>query len=172
MKIKVNCCFKALSVGVVCYVAIATWDMDNDQSWGLADLERWRDLSWGTRETTLDAAVFLLLFFFYIKTPWMSSSILTLSVPESWVATRNGDWARNRNWESQSRCQAQEWAQLRQNSKNSNALHVLSPLQFLKHPEMCYLLWPSCQVGVGEYYDSHLTGRRNERSGRLSVIEN
>lgn len=66
MKIKVNCCFKALSVGVVCYVAIATWDMDNDQSWGLADLERWRDLSWGTRETTLDAAVFLLLFFFFL----------------------------------------------------------------------------------------------------------
>lgn len=90
MKIIINCCFKTLSVGVPCYVAIANWNMDNDQSWGLADLERWRDLSRGTREMTLDAAAFL-LFSFYIKTPWMSSSILTLSVPESWVATRNGD---------------------------------------------------------------------------------
>lgn len=82
----------------------------------------------------------------------------------------NGDWARNRNWESQSRCQAQEWAQLQQNNKNSNSLHVHSPLRFLKHPKMCYLFDLHASLVRGHYY-SHLNGRRHKGSGSLSVVE-
>lgn len=38
------------------------------------------------------------------------------------------DWARNRNWESQSRCRAQEWAQFQQNNENHNPSHGHTPV--------------------------------------------
>lgn len=97
----INDCSKPLHFRQFCVVPIITrTEVCNGMAW---DLLTWEDGRLSLRLRTRQGAAVCCHVPSTFKFP-----ILTRSVPESWVATSNRRLARNRNWESQSRCQAQE----------------------------------------------------------------